>query len=44
MFNHATHHRGQITTLLSQAGIDVGATDLAFSPAADRVTGLPEAP
>lgn len=27
-FNHQTHHRGQITTLLSQAGIDVGETDL----------------
>lgn len=28
MFNHQTHHRGQITTLLSQAGQDPGATDL----------------
>jgi uncharacterized damage-inducible protein DinB len=28
MFNHQTHHRGQITTLLSQAGQDVGSTDL----------------
>jgi len=27
-FNHQTHHRGQITTLLTQAGVDVGATDL----------------
>lgn len=27
-FNHQTHHRGQITTLLNQAGIDVGVTDL----------------
>lgn len=27
-FNHQTHHRGQVTTLLSQAGIDVGDTDL----------------
>jgi uncharacterized damage-inducible protein DinB len=27
-FNHQTHHRGQATTLLSQAGIDVGITDL----------------
>ncbi|MEO7323507.1 MAG: DinB family protein [Dokdonella sp.] len=26
--NHQTHHRGQITTLLSQTGIDVGVTDL----------------
>ena len=27
-FNHQTHHRGQATTLLSQAGVDVGETDL----------------
>ncbi|MEO8890458.1 MAG: DinB family protein, partial [Coleofasciculaceae cyanobacterium] len=27
-FNHQTHHRGQLTTLLSQEGIDVGVTDL----------------
>ncbi len=26
-FNHQTHHRGQVTTLLSQSGIDVGTTD-----------------
>ncbi|WP_046003032.1 DinB family protein [Pseudoalteromonas rubra] len=28
LFNHQTHHRGQVSTLLSQAGVDVGATDL----------------
>ena len=28
MFNHQTHHRGQVTTLLSQEGLDVGVTDL----------------
>ena len=27
-FNHQTHHRGQVTTLLFQAGQDVGTTDL----------------
>jgi uncharacterized damage-inducible protein DinB len=27
-FNHQTHHRGQVTTLLSQVGIDIGVTDL----------------
>ena len=27
-FNHQTHHRGQATTLLHQAGKDVGLTDL----------------
>lgn len=28
VFNHQTHHRGQVTTLFSQIGVDVGATDL----------------
>ncbi|MCW5621598.1 MAG: DinB family protein [Burkholderiales bacterium] len=28
LFNHQTHHRGQATALLSQAGADVGVTDL----------------
>lgn len=28
LFNHQTHHRGQLTTLLSQLGHDVGSTDL----------------
>lgn len=27
-FNHQTHHRGQVTTLLNQMGIDIGETDL----------------
>ncbi len=27
-FNHQTHHRGQVTTLLTQMGVDVGVTDL----------------
>ena len=27
-FNHQTHHRGQVTTLLAQAGQDVGNTDM----------------
>lgn len=27
-FNHQTHHRGQITTLLSQIGLDIGVTDV----------------
>lgn len=30
MFNHQTHHRGQVTTLLAQMGLDVGATDIPF--------------
>ena len=32
MFNHETHHRGQVTTLLSQMGIDMGTTDIPFMP------------
>ena len=32
LFNHETHHRGQLTTLLKQAGIDPGATDLPWLP------------
>ncbi|WP_310618788.1 DinB family protein [Flexibacterium corallicola] len=29
-FNHQTHHRGQVTTLFSQFGKDVGTTDLLY--------------
>jgi uncharacterized damage-inducible protein DinB len=32
LFNHQTHHRGQVTTLLMQAGIDPGVTDLPMLP------------
>lgn len=32
MFNHQTHHRGQLTTLLTQTGIDLGSTDIPFMP------------
>lgn len=32
MFNHETHHRGQVTTLLSQLGLDIGTTDIPFMP------------
>lgn len=28
VFNHQTHHRGQVTTLFTQLGIDPGVTDL----------------
>jgi len=27
LFNHQTHHRGQVSTLLSQFGVDIGVTD-----------------
>ena len=32
LFNHQTHHRGQITALMEQAGLDCGVTDLAATP------------
>jgi uncharacterized damage-inducible protein DinB len=32
LFNHQTHHRAQVTTLLSQRGIDPGVTDLMALP------------
>ena len=37
LFNHATHHRGQVTTLLRQAGVDPGATDLPHLPGVVQV-------
>jgi len=33
MFNHQTHHRGQLTTLLTQCGVDPGVTDIPWLPA-----------
>lgn len=32
LFNHQTHHRGQLTTLIKQAGKDPGITDLPYTP------------
>jgi uncharacterized damage-inducible protein DinB len=32
MFNHGTHHRGQLTTLLRQVGADPGPMDLPWVP------------
>lgn len=32
VFNHQAHHRGQVTTLLTQLGAEVGATDLPVMP------------
>mgnify|MGYP005852214907 CR=1 FL=1 len=32
LFNHQTHHRGQLTTLLKQLGHDPGTTDLPWLP------------
>jgi uncharacterized damage-inducible protein DinB len=38
LFNHQTHHRGQLTTLLNQLGCDPGSTDLPFMPGVANVT------
>ena len=32
IFQHATHHRGQLSTLIKQAGKDPGITDLPWMP------------
>jgi uncharacterized damage-inducible protein DinB len=32
MFNHQTHHRGQVHALLTQCGVDVGPTDIPVLP------------
>lgn len=37
IFNHQTHHRGQVTTLLTQHGIDVGVTDIPMLPVLDAL-------
>ena len=37
LFQHATHHRGQLTTLLKQAGKDPGVTDLPYMPGGVRL-------
>ncbi|NJO41178.1 MAG: damage-inducible protein DinB [Cyanobacteria bacterium CRU_2_1] len=37
MFNHQTHHRGQLTTLLSQLGYDSGVTDLPWLPSLNAI-------
>jgi uncharacterized damage-inducible protein DinB len=40
-FNHQTHHRGQVTTLLMQAGIDPGVTDLLWLPGMEETGQRP---
>ena len=35
-FNHQTHHRGQVTTWIKQAGYEPGVTDLMWLPGAGR--------
>jgi len=38
LFQHATHHRGQVTALLKQEGKDIGETDLPWLPGVVRRT------
>jgi len=37
LFNHGTHHRGQLTTLMKQAGVDPGVTDMPWLPGVVRI-------
>jgi len=37
LFQHAAHHRGQLTTLLKQSGQDIGVTDLQGLPGLARI-------
>ncbi|WP_421862011.1 DinB family protein [Parvibaculum sp.] len=32
LFNHATHHRSQVTSELTHMGLDYGSTDLPYNP------------
>src|SRR5262249_23240311 len=41
LFNHGTHHRGQLTTLLSQSGHDPGETDIPWVPGIVRIIESP---
>ena len=38
LFNHGTHHRGQLTTLIRQAGRDPGVTDIPWLPGVVRTS------
>ncbi len=38
LFNHQTHHRGQLTTLIKQLGIDPGITDMPWLPTLQKNT------
>ena len=38
LFQHATHHRAQVGTLMTQAGVDPGTSDLPFLPGVTRIT------
>jgi DinB family len=37
LFNHQTHHRGQVTTSIEQLGYDPGVTDIPWLPTTNAV-------
>jgi uncharacterized damage-inducible protein DinB len=43
-FNHQSHHRGQATALLFQAGVDPGVTDLIAMPGFDPFSAVKPSP
>jgi uncharacterized damage-inducible protein DinB len=42
-FNHQTHHRGQLTSLLHQAGCDFGLVDILWAPGIEIAASDPPA-
>ena len=38
MFDHQTHHRGQVHATLTAAGVDVGPTDVPVLPILNETT------
>ena len=39
MFNHQTHHRGQVHAMLTGAGVDIGVTDVPLLPMLNPAQG-----
>lgn len=44
LFNHQTHHRGQVTAMLTRLGVDPGVTDLVAMPPDAAARGTFQAP
>lgn len=44
LFNHQTHHRGQITTLIKQLGFEPGITDIPWLPELNAVVSKQRGP
>ena len=41
LFNHQTHHRGQVHGILTRLGVDMGPTDIPLLPALNDTTAPP---